>query len=158
VRVLLRVYATGLWTGFFPVASGTAGALLGLALWLWAPLPLGRDGTLGVLPGLFLAALALLGVPASHRGEAEFGEDGSPIVIDEVIGMWVTVVGLVPAPVTALAGFVLFRIFDILKPFPAGRSQAWGGGWGVMADDVFAGVYAAVVLRVLLHFLPLGGP
>jgi len=150
VRPIARVFATGLWTGFFPVASGTAGTLLGLALWIAAPLPLGQDGSLGILPVLFVAAIALLGVPASKWSEEEFGEDGGPIVIDEVVGMWVTVLGLVPTPYTAVLGFLLFRAFYIFKPFPAGRSQSWGLGWGVMADDVFAGIYAAIVLRLLL--------
>ncbi len=156
MRAILRVYATGLWTGFFPVASGTAGSLLGLALWLWVPwLPLGQDGAL-LVPILFLTALTLIGVPASKWGEEEFGEDGSPIVIDEVIGMWITVIGLAPTPFIAIVGFLLFRAFDIVKPFPAGRSQAWGGGWGVMMDDVFAGIYAAIVLRLLLQVPWLG--
>jgi phosphatidylglycerophosphatase A len=158
VRVLLRVLATGLGTGFFPVAPGTAGSLLGLALWIAVPaLPLGSDGTLGPIPFLFLAAVALVGVPASRLGEEEFGEDGGPIVIDEVVGMWITVVGISPTPFTVIAGFLLFRLFDIFKPFPAGRSQAWGGGWGVMADDVFAGVYAAIALRLLLRVPSLEG-
>lgn len=157
MRALARVFATGLWTGFFPVASGTAGTLLGLALWIALPLPLGQDGSIGVVPVLFVAAVALLGVPASKWGEEEFGEDGGPIVIDEVVGMWITVLGVAPTPVTAILGFLLFRAFDIFKPWPAGRSQDWGGGWGVMADDVFAGIYAAIVLRLLLLIPFVGG-
>lgn len=157
MRALARVFATGLWTGFFPVASGTAGTLLGLALWVALPLPLGQDGSIGVVPVLFVAAVALLGVPASRWSEEEFGEDGGPIVIDEVVGMWITVLGVAPTPVTAVLGFLLFRAFDIFKPWPAGRSQDWGGGWGVMADDVFAGIYAAVVLRLLLMIPFVGG-
>ena len=67
------------------------------------------------------------------------------------MGQWIAVAGLAPTPFTAVAGFVLFRVFDVFKPFPAGRSQSWGGGLGVMADDVFAGLWAQLALRGLLH-------
>ena len=151
LKALARVYATGLWTGFFPVAPGTAGSLLAVALYAAVPaLPLGSDGVVGIGPVLFVLALTLLGVPASRWGEEEFGEDGGPIVIDEVVGQWITLMFLPPTPLVLVAGFLLFRAFDIFKPWPAGRSQAWSGGWGVMADDVFAGVYAAIALRLVL--------
>jgi phosphatidylglycerophosphatase A len=162
LRAVARVYATGLGTGFFPVAPGTAGSLLAVALYAAVPaLPLGSEGTPGVVPILFVLALTLLGVPASRWGEEEFGEDGGPIVIDEVVGQWITLMFLPPTPLVLVAGFLLFRAFDIFKPWPAGRSQAWVGGWGVMADDVFAGVYAAVALRLVLlgveRFAPTAG-
>ena len=147
----LRWIATGFGSGFFPVAPGTAGSLVGLALWVALPgLPLSG----GWLTVLFLAACFGLGVVASTPAEKEFGKDGGPIVFDEIVGQWIAVAGLAVTPFTALAGFVLFRVFDVLKPFPAGRSQDWGAGLGVMADDVFAGLWAAVVLRALLHFVP----
>jgi phosphatidylglycerophosphatase A len=144
----LRWVATGLGSGFFPFAPGTAGSLVALAAWIAFPsLPLsGGAGT-----WIFLAACFAVGVAASGPAEQEFGKDGGPIVFDEVVGQWITVAGLAVTPVTALLGFVLFRIFDVLKPFPAGRSQSWGGGLGVMADDVFAGIWAALVLRGILH-------
>ncbi len=151
MKAIARIYATGLWTGFFPVAPGTAGSLLGLALYALVPqLPLGSDGVVGPWPILFVLALTLLGVPASKWSEEEFGEDPGPVVIDEVLGQWITLMFLPPTPLVLVAGFLLFRAFDIFKPWPADRSQEWGGGWGVMADDVFAGVYAAVVLRLVL--------
>jgi phosphatidylglycerophosphatase A len=150
VNGALRIYATGFQTGFFPIAPGTAASVLALALYCWAPLPLGADGKLGVGAALFLIAVAALGIPAASRAEREFGHDGGPIVIDEIVGQWIAIAGLVPTPVVLVSAFLLFRFFDIVKPFPAGRSQRWKEGWGVMADDVFAGVYAAVTLRILL--------
>lgn len=155
MRALLRVWATGLGTGFFPVAPGTTGSLLGLALYCWVPwLPLGSDGHLGAAVLVFLLVTALTGVAAAGPAEREFGEDGGPIVVDEIVGQWIAVAGLVPTPAVVVGGFLLFRIFDVFKPFPAGRSQDLRGGWGVMADDVIAGIYAAVALRLLLRFLP----
>ncbi|MCA9753046.1 MAG: phosphatidylglycerophosphatase A [Gemmatimonadetes bacterium] len=154
MRPLLRFIATGAYTGFFPFASGTAGSLLGLALWLWLPLPLGQDGTFAWTTIVFLVFAAGIGVPASKLGEDEFGEDASPIVWDEVVGQWITVVAVAPSIGAAMLGFVLFRLFDIVKPWPAGKSQEWTNGWGVMADDVFAGIYARIALHFLLPLLP----
>ena len=143
-----RWVATGLGSGFFPVASGTAGSLVGLAAWCAFPaLPLHG----GIWMFVFLAAALLLGIVATGHAEREFGHDGGPIVFDEIVGQWIAVAGLAPTPVTAVAGFVLFRVFDVFKPFPAGRSQSWGGGLGVMADDVFAGLWAQLALRALLQ-------
>lgn len=153
MNALLRLIATGFWTGFFPVASGTAGSLLGVALYACVPaLPLGQEGRLGLATVAFLAFVTLVGVPASRRAEEEFGEDGGPIVIDEVVGQWITLAGLVPSALTLVLGFVLFRVMDVLKPFPARRLESLPVGWGVMADDVVAGVYAAIALRLVLAF------
>ncbi len=152
VVTALRWIATGFGSGFFPVAPGTAGSLVGLAAWVAFPGMLSG----GALTWLLLAACTALGVAAAGPAEKEFGEDGGPIVFDEVVGQWITVAGLAVTPLTVVLGFVLFRVFDVLKPFPAGRSQSWGGGLGVMADDVFAGVWAALVLRAVLHFTGTG--
>jgi phosphatidylglycerophosphatase A len=143
-----RWIATGLGSGFFPVAPGTAGSLVGLAAWCAIPaLPLGG----GPVTVAFLAACVALGVAACGPSEREFGEDGGPIVFDEVVGQWIAVAGLAPTPLTVVLGFVLFRAFDVVKPFPAGRSQSWGGGLGIMADDVFAGLWALLVLHGILR-------
>jgi len=157
LNALLRVAATGLWTGFFPWASGTAGSLLAVAVYAAVPgLPLGSSGRLTAVVVLFLAAVTCFGVVASRRAEDEFGSDGSPIVIDEVAGQWITLAGLAPTPFVLVAGFALFRAMDILKPFPARRLESLPGGWGVMADDVVAGIYAAILLRGVLALM--GGP
>jgi phosphatidylglycerophosphatase A len=100
-----------------------------------------------------------LGVLVSTRAEAHYGHDASPIVIDEVAGMLVTFL-LVALPgggnerwIALAAGFLYFRVFDIVKPFPAGRAQDLPGGRGVMTDDLIAGVYANLALRVTLRLL-----
>lgn len=152
---VLRVWATGFWTGFFPIAPGTAGSLLAIAAYCWLPwLPLGSDGHIGLATVAFLLLATATGIWASTPAEKEFGEDGGPIVVDEMVGQWITVVGLIPTPAVAVLGFLLFRIFDIFKPFPADSSQKLPGGWGVLFDDVIAGIYAAVALRLILRFLP----
>lgn len=103
-------------------------------------------------PGLavFFGAVALGGTWAAHRAEPLLGtKDPGAIVIDEVAGMTLSVLGLpLTLPVLA-AGFVLFRVFDIVKPFPARASQRLRGGVGVMVDDLIAGLYALATLAIL---------
>jgi phosphatidylglycerophosphatase A len=104
----------------------------------------------------WLVTIALVfaaGVPCARRCEALFGPDNKRIVIDEVWGMLIAVFLLPPTWVWVSAAFVLFRFFDVVKPFPARRVEHVGGGFGVMLDDGIAAVYANAVLhglRVLL--------
>jgi phosphatidylglycerophosphatase A len=148
---IARLVATGFYTGYSPVAPGTAGSLLALAiLWLLHP----RDSYLG--PGLVL--FFFLGLWASSRVEGEEVQKGgkhdpSIVNIDEIVGMGLSVV-LLPHAVPRvwwIAGFLLFRVFDIVKPFPADRAQRLPGGWGIMIDDVIAGIYANAVLQALVR-------
>lgn len=137
--------------GRFPVAPGTAGSAVGVAVAaLIGRLPLGRTG-LGVVLGGSTALLYLVGVWASGRAEKAFNTvDPGPVVIDEVAGQMVTFL-LRPAAGWAwlIGGFLLFRFFDVLKPFPARRSEHLPGGWGIMTDDVAAGIYSAAALFLL---------
>src|SRR5262249_15624289 len=105
-----RWIATGLGSGFFPVAPGTAGSLVGLASWLLLPEALRGAGLVGV--GFLLAAF-LAGVLACGVAEREFGHDAGPIVFDEVVGQWIALAAFSPRPLTLAAAFLLFRIFDV---------------------------------------------
>lgn len=126
--------------GYAPVAPGTAGSLVALAaLWL-IPFP-------PFVLVLTLVFVILVGLWASTRAERLLGrKDPSQVVIDEVAGMILSVLTLPRAPMVLLAAFVLFRLFDIVKPFPARQSQNFLGGIGVMLDDLVAGAYTLVLL------------
>jgi phosphatidylglycerophosphatase A len=143
---LVHALATTLFSGHSKIAPGTAGSLVALLLYLALPC---------VWDAQWLAAAALLflpGVWVSTEMEKKHGHDAHLITIDECVGTWLTL-GLMPGRlplVWSVAGFILFRVFDILKPFPAGRSQKLRGGWGVMIDDVLAAIWAHVCLRILL--------
>jgi phosphatidylglycerophosphatase A len=136
--------------GYLPV-PGTFGAAVGLAIVVAAT----RLSMPRTSPPLLiaLAAAAIFGVGVWAAGSAErfFGRtDPGQIVIDEVVGQMVTFVARPEAPWKwLLAGFVLFRIFDVVKPFPARRAEHLSGGWGVMTDDVIAGVYSLAGLELL---------
>jgi phosphatidylglycerophosphatase A len=141
--------------GYFPVAPGTVGSAVsvGMVAALDA-LPLTRTGRHALL---ILAALLIfsVGVWAAGQSETFFGRtDPRHVVIDEVVGQMVTFLMVPHASWKLLvAGFVLFRIFDVTKPFPAGRAERLPGGWGIMVDDVVAGVYALGALALLGYMI-----
>lgn len=149
-RPPLPVFLAGtvLGAGLFPFAPGTVGSAVGLAAW-WLLFPITGDFVMALLT----CALLLAGVPIAKRMELSYGQDPSRVVLDEFVGMWVSLLYL-PMNVTTLgAGFVLFRLFDIVKPQPARFFDRRSGGHGIMLDDVFAGIYANLGVRVLLYFL-----
>jgi len=148
-RLAVFVATVG-YCGYFPVAPGTVGSAAGLVVYaiVWAAgSPLLETG---LILGLFAA-----GVWAGTTAERYFGGiDPGPIVIDEVVGMLVTLAFIPVGWSGAAAGFLLFRIFDVIKPFPARQLERLHGGLGVMADDVMAAVYANLSLRLVIWLLP----
>ncbi len=138
------------YVGYFPVAPGTAGSFAAIALYAivrWAGSPM-----VYVLVTLLVLAA---GIWAATRSEALLGgKDPGPVVIDEVLGMLITLAFLPFSTAGVIAGFVLFRVFDVIKPWPAGPMERLPGGWGVMLDDAMAGVYAHVSLRLLAWGAP----
>jgi len=139
------VIATAFGAGFSPIAPGTAGSLVGLALF-W-PLQL----TPPWVQVLVTVAVYFAGVAASTRLAQRLGrKDPGAAVVDEVVGMWLALLFLPFTPATAAAAFLLFRVLDVFKPYPARQLESLPGGWGIMTDDVIAGVYANLVLRAVL--------
>ena len=142
--------ATVAYLGYFPVAPGTVGSAAGLVVYLlvwWTQAP-------AVEVGLIVLVFAV-GVWAGTTSERSFGGiDPGPVVIDEVLGMLITLAFIPVGVAGALAGFVLFRMFDVVKPFPAGRLERLHGGLGVMADDAMAAVYANISLRLMIFLMP----
>jgi len=141
--------ATGAGLGYSPVAPGTAGSILALGIYA-----LTRDWSLAAQIGL-AAAVAAVGIWASYEGIGHFRKsDPSHVVIDEVAGQLVTLAGASVGVGGALLGFVLFRAFDILKPWPVNKLEALPGGLGIMADDLMAGAYACAILHGALWLAP----
>jgi phosphatidylglycerophosphatase A len=147
--------ATGLGSGYFPVAPGTAGSALGLALVIAFRQTSLKPLWLGVCLAAFASLLFFVGVWSGGKAEKEFGcVDPSQVVIDEVVGQIITFVATPRISWRGLlAGFLVFRAFDIVKPFPAGRAERLAGGWGIMMDDVIEGLYSLIVLVILGHFI-----
>jgi phosphatidylglycerophosphatase A len=145
--------ATCGYLGYAPVAPGTFGSALGLLVFLGlraAGVP--AAGELAVIAVLFVVGI-WSGTIAEHRLG---GVDPAPIVLDEVVGMLITL-ALLPVTVAgAIVGFLIFRLLDVFKPWPAGRFERLPGGLGVMADDGMAAIYGNLVMRGLILVTPAG--
>ena len=138
--------------GYWPWGPGTAGSAATLLLYLAF-----RPALSGLWLLVFAAILLLPGVWAAGECERIFQRtDPGRVVIDEVIGQAITLAVLPAAPAASwklwLFGFILFRGFDIVKPFPIRRLERLPGGWGIVLDDALAGVYGAVVLRLAVYW------
>ena len=138
----VHILAFGLGTGLAPVAPGTVGSLLGVALaWLTVDMPL--VARIGVAIALFVAGIWICGTSARKLGAHDHGG----IVWDEICGMYVTLLVAPPQLVVWIVGFGLFRAFDIVKPWPIrDLDHRLGGGLGIMLDDLVAALYAALLL------------
>jgi len=149
VSRLAVVLATVGGAGFAPIAPGTVGSAVGIVVYAvtrgW---PVAGQLSL-------LTAVTVVGIWASTRAARHFGDsDPSFVVIDEVAGQLVTLCLLHVGLFGMLVAFALFRIFDIVKPWPARQLESLHGGLGIMADDVMAGVYGWIVMRVLIGVAP----
>lgn len=142
--------ATAAGVGYVPFAPGTFGSAVGVLLWAAIP-------QTGPAQLLALLLVSLLGVWAAGVTERHSRKtDPGIVVIDEVLGMLVTLAFNPVGWAGAALGFFLFRAFDVLKPYPANRLERLHGGAGIMADDAMAGLYANMVLRLALAWAPAG--
>jgi phosphatidylglycerophosphatase A len=150
MKRLALLLSTFGYVGYFPIAPGTAGSAAALPLFLvlrWAGQPW--------LEVAVIAALTAVGCWAGTVAARHYGrEDPGYVVLDEVVGMLLTLL-FVPVSWTGiLAGFLLFRLFDIVKPPPARQLERLHGGVGIMMDDVAAGLYGNIALRLLIWVVP----
>jgi phosphatidylglycerophosphatase A len=142
---LIMILATGFYVGLIPKAPGTWGSLAAFLPWFFLkdlPLP----AYLAVLLFVFTVGFFVSGSAEKILDHADAG----PIVIDEILGMFITLTLAPPYPAAWILGFILFRLFDIFKPFPASWfDQRIHGGIGIMMDDVVAGLYSLASLQLL---------
>jgi phosphatidylglycerophosphatase A len=150
IERLAYFIATAGFVGRFPIAPGTAGSVAGLFVYAMIRLV---DGPR--LEAIMLVLTFVLGTWAATVTERFLGgKDPGPVVVDEVLGMLITLAFLDVNVAGAIVGFMLFRVADVVKPFPSNRFEALPGGFGVMMDDAMAAVYSHVVLRVMVMLLP----
>lgn len=156
---LSYLIATGAGAGLSPIAPGTFGSLEGVAIFACVSVAIVRSGTdqVAAHTGYWLLLIALnlivfaVGVWASSRVAGLMGvDDPGRVVIDEVSGQMISLTPLLFAPTwqSIFLGFILFRLFDIWKPYPISRLERLPSGWGIMMDDVGAGILAAAVLSI----------
>lgn len=148
ISTLAVIFGTGFGSGFWPWGPGTAGALLATLIWLalgWV-----LTGTqLVVLTIVLVLVFTCIGTWAANKLAPFWGDDPSKVVIDEMIGVWIP---LIISPIGnywyALASFLLFRFFDILKPLGIRQLDRRKGGFWVMADDILAGIYSLIIIAI----------
>ncbi|MDP1677106.1 MAG: phosphatidylglycerophosphatase A [Bacteroidota bacterium] len=137
-----RIIGSGFFTGYAPGASGTIGSALALAFFL---IP-NFSSLYSIIPSTIV--LFVIGGFAAEKMEKIYGQDPSVVTVDEIVGMWLSLWFI---PVTYLnlgLAFIIFRILDILKPYPAGEFDKRSGGWNIMFDDVIAGLYTNIILQI----------
>lgn len=147
VSPFIKIFASALYSGYAPVASGTAGSLVGLILY-FVP---GFESNYVLLPACVL--VFLLGGFAAGKMEMFYGHDPAAVTIDEVLGMWVSLLFLPKSLLLAVGAFIVFRLLDVVKPWPARFFDRKHGGWNIMLDDVVAGIYTNLVLQLAVRIL-----
>ena len=146
-----KLIVTGFGLGFIPFAPGTmgaAGALVPTILILrYASFPY-------IILGSLALAFTFVGVIGSNKLRDQWGKDPSRIVVDEMVGMWISLLWVGSGWIPMLSAFILFRFFDIVKPLGIRKTEQLPGGLGVMTDDILAGVYTNVILQVAFRIIP----
>jgi phosphatidylglycerophosphatase A len=146
---LATFVATTGYVGFVPVAPGTFGSAAGLVVYAAI-----RTADNWMVEAAAIVITLVAGVWAADRVERTMGKDPGPVVIDEVLGMLVTLAFLDVTVTGALVGFLLFRVLDVVKPPPAARLENLHGGPGIMFDDLMAGIYGHVAMRAGIMLFP----
>ena len=146
--LIARILSTCLGLGFFPVAPGTVTSVAAVLLYLFFP---ALHDIRVLLPLVFLTAVA--GIWSGTLMEKEHGDDPSIVTIDELSGQWLALVALPAGLFPALLSLLFFRYFDIAKPGPVDAAQRLPGGWGIMTDDLLAGLFANLSVHALLALL-----
>ncbi len=152
-RLIAKTFGSVFGIGYLPFAPGTFGSLAAVLIYLFFP----ALAPLGIFVPLIILTSAL-GVWAGGIMEKEYGKDPSSAVIDELAGQWLALAALPAAPVAVFLSFVFFRLYDIWKPGPVDRAQNLPDGWGIMVDDLLAGLLANLSVRLVLVLLPFLSP
>lgn len=144
-----KITSTTLGIGYIGKGAGTAAAAVTCVVWYFA-----HAGGFNFIPALIATILiTILGIWSGNVVEEIWGKDHNRVVIDEVAGMCITLLWIPVTPLNIFIGLILFRFFDILKPLFIRKLEDLPGGWGVMFDDILAGIYANILLQVIVRFI-----
>ena len=143
-----KFFASVFGIGYIGKGGGTLAAVFYCCLWFLLP----ANFTNGYWQVISTIGITCLGIWNSNNVDAIWGKDSSKVVIDEVAGMAITLLYVPQHISTMLVGLVAFRFFDIVKPLGIKKLEDWPRGWGVMADDVLAGIYALLIIQLALQF------
>lgn len=146
INFLEKLLGSGFYTGYIRFASGTWGSLAALIIYL---VPGFENPSLMIF---MISLFILIGVPIGDKFESLYGKDPKECTIDEVVGMWITLLFLPKKIWWIVLAFLIWRAMDIVKPFPARKLESIKGGWGIMLDDVMAAIYSFITIQLIIYF------
>jgi len=141
---LEKFIGSGFYTGYIPLASGTFASLAALAIYF---IP-NFEKLYIIIPAILI--FIYWGIDLGTKFESIYGKDPAECTIDEVVGMWITLLFLPKDIFVALIAFVVWRTLDIIKPFPARKSESLAGGLGIMMDDLISAIYSLIIVHLIL--------
>ena len=139
-----KLIGSGFYTGYIPFASGTWGSLAALIIY-YIP---GFERPIIIFPAIVI--FTIFGVIIGNKFDVIYGKDPAECTVDEVVGMWISLLFLPKIPLISLGAFISWRIFDIIKPSPARQLESLKGGIGIMIDDIVAGLYSLLFVHLIL--------
>ncbi len=147
LNILEKILGSGFYSGYFPVASGTVGSLVALIIYF---IP-GFEQWFIIVPLTII--FAAYGIYVGTKFENVYGKDPSECTIDEIVGMWISLIALPKTILIVVATFLLWRVLDIIKPPPARNLERLEGGIGIMIDDVISGLYTLIIMHLVVYLL-----
>ena len=144
MKEIKKIIGSGFYSGYAPFAPGTFGSIIAFLIFL---IP-GFEKTYIIIPAILLAIV--IGIPVGNYFEELYGKDPGIFTLDEFIGTWITFLFVPKNWIVLLFGFILWRIFDITKPFPAKKAEELKGGVGIILDDVISGVYSLIIIHIFI--------
>ncbi len=147
INILEKFLGSGFYSGYIPFAPGTFGSLVALSIYL---IPGMENPTILLI---LISLFSVIGISIGTKFEAIYGKDPKQCTIDEMVGMWITLLFIPKKIWFILIAFVIWRILDIVKPFPANIAEKLKGGLGIMMDDVIAALYALAISHIIINLI-----
>lgn len=144
INFIEKILGSGFYTGYIPFASGTFGSIAGLLIY-WIP---GFEKPYIIIPAILI--ITFYGIFIGNKFDKIYGKDPAEFTLDEIIGQWISLLFLPKTIVISLIAFISWRIFDIIKPYPAGKLEDLPGGFGIIADDIAASIYSLIFVHIIL--------
>jgi phosphatidylglycerophosphatase A len=145
INWLEKLIGSGFYTGYIPIASGTFGSMVAVLIYL---IP-GFETLQIIIPAITI--FFIYGLYVSSKFEKTYGKDPSQCTVDEIVGTWIALTALPKTFLIITTSFLIWRLLDIIKPFPAKNSENLKGGLGIMIDDVISGFYSLIIVHLIVY-------
>lgn len=146
INFIEKLIGSGFFTGYIKKATGTFGSFAALLIYL---IPGFENPSIMIF---FITLFILIGVPIARKFELVYGNDPKEYTNDEVIGMWITLLFIPKKIWWVILAFLVWRAFDIFKPYPVNKLESVANGWGVLLDDILAGIYSFIVMHLIIFY------